>query len=257
MLCIWGIECQASNAAYTIRTYMRWENRMHIYLWFVYSCKKHSEWNTNCERKKVDKASSVVAAATCARAVVAVDAYYFIGWWCYAVIFALCMSDVISSTTNATPAKLQQITIRLFACCEPWCWCWCWCCANIRTRLCVCAYVGHRFYINWKLGRHSHDVNSHIRFSVQFNPCLVLSLSPDFISFVVVCVFFFSSALRSFWLFGDPVLVCSCEYTFIFHVLSTHIQTIHMYPPHAKQALAIHNAQQQPKNVFSLSPKRW
>lgn len=31
-----------------------------IYLWLVYSCKSTLNENTNCERKKVDKASSVV-----------------------------------------------------------------------------------------------------------------------------------------------------------------------------------------------------
>lgn len=77
---------------------------------------------TNCEYKKVVKASSIVAvaAASASAAAAAADvAYYFIplsvmvALAATLLIFAFCMSDVISSTTNATPAKLSFLSCKI------------------------------------------------------------------------------------------------------------------------------------------------
>lgn len=81
---------------------------------------------TNCEYKKVVKASSVVAAASASAAAAAADvAYYFISLSVMValaatlLIFTFCMSDVISSTTNVTPAKLSFLSceIRMLVLC--------------------------------------------------------------------------------------------------------------------------------------------
>lgn len=80
---------------------------------------------TNCEYKKVVKASSVVAAASASAAAAADVAYYFISLSVMValaatlLIFTFCMSDVISSTTNVTPAKLSFLSceIRMLVLC--------------------------------------------------------------------------------------------------------------------------------------------